>query len=226
MTSLEVKEQTGYAESTVQKYAALLGVKYYGTGRRKVYDWTEADVKKFCETIKNGEKRDHRGRPPQNTWERYQNYVFTNFEQLHEDVEKGFIDENFASFILDDYDIPNRTKVLLAWGARIEKRDNRAIIFIGNRLDGEDISDAYLYADDEGNIAAWGNDAEWWQQSVLWRYSGIFGTVNFSEIVSEIEKIKKTKLNTENSKPTNRWKEVRWVRKEDDEALEKMGRRK
>jgi hypothetical protein len=55
MTNKEVHKQTGYAESTVRKYAPILGVKFYGTGRRKVYDWTDADVERFQE--KCGKKR-------------------------------------------------------------------------------------------------------------------------------------------------------------------------
>ena len=58
MTTKEVKEKTGLGLSTVQKYASILDIKYYGTGSHKVYEWTEKDIKRLTASISK------QGRPP------------------------------------------------------------------------------------------------------------------------------------------------------------------
>ena len=58
MTTKEVSELTGFAENTVIKYARILGIVYFGTGRRKIYDWKKADIDRLKKSIGK------RGRPP------------------------------------------------------------------------------------------------------------------------------------------------------------------
>jgi hypothetical protein len=58
MTSKEISDQTGIALSTVLKYAGILEITHYGTGKRKVYDWKKSDIKKKKKSIGK------RGRPP------------------------------------------------------------------------------------------------------------------------------------------------------------------
>ena len=58
MTTKEVSELTGIAISTVCKYADILGIDYYGEGRRKVYDWKKTDIDSLKKSIGK------RGRPP------------------------------------------------------------------------------------------------------------------------------------------------------------------
>ena len=52
MNTKEVAEKTGVAERTVIKYACILKIKYYGEGRRKIYDWKESDIKKLIQSKK------------------------------------------------------------------------------------------------------------------------------------------------------------------------------
>jgi hypothetical protein len=62
MTTQEVANLTGYAKRTIQKYAELLKIKYYGTGMRKIYDWMEEDIKRFQSAILGADgARDRRG---------------------------------------------------------------------------------------------------------------------------------------------------------------------
>jgi len=61
LTTKEIAERTGLAERTVHKYAAILDIPFLGTGRRKVYLWTEADVLK----LKDAADKAKVGRPPQ-----------------------------------------------------------------------------------------------------------------------------------------------------------------
>jgi hypothetical protein len=58
MTTKEVADITGIALSTVLKYAVIMEITHYGTGRRKVYDWKKADIDRLKKTIGK------RGRPP------------------------------------------------------------------------------------------------------------------------------------------------------------------
>jgi hypothetical protein len=58
MTSQEISNQTGIALSTVLKYAGILQITYFGTGRRKVYDWRKSDIDRLKKSIGK------RGRPP------------------------------------------------------------------------------------------------------------------------------------------------------------------
>ena len=58
MTTKEVSELSGIAERTVIKYASILGIVYFGTGRRKIYDWKKADIDRLKKSIGK------RGRPP------------------------------------------------------------------------------------------------------------------------------------------------------------------
>jgi hypothetical protein len=57
MTSKEISDQTRIALSTVLKYAGILQITHYGTGRRKVYDWKKADIDRLKKSI------GRRGRP-------------------------------------------------------------------------------------------------------------------------------------------------------------------
>ena len=57
MTTKEVAEAAGIAESTAQKYASIIEVPYLGTGMRKIYDWRKADIDKLKKSIGK------RGRP-------------------------------------------------------------------------------------------------------------------------------------------------------------------
>jgi hypothetical protein len=62
MTNKEVSELTGFCNSTISKYAILLNVKFFGTGRHKIYQWTKADISRFKNSIKSSDgKRDKRG---------------------------------------------------------------------------------------------------------------------------------------------------------------------
>ncbi|MHB9291309.1 hypothetical protein Holit_00383 [Hollandina sp. SP2] len=64
MQSDEVAKLTGYSKSTVRKYAPLLAIKYLGSGRGKIYDWTQEDMHRFLTAIQGaGSRRDQRGRP-------------------------------------------------------------------------------------------------------------------------------------------------------------------
>ena len=58
MTSKQVRDITGLGLSTVNKYGHILGVKYYGEGRRKIYEWTEINIEALKESIQK------RGRKP------------------------------------------------------------------------------------------------------------------------------------------------------------------
>ena len=60
MSTKEIVERTGLAERTVHKYAVLLDIPYLGTGRRKTYLWTEADVPRLKEAMHAARV----GRPP------------------------------------------------------------------------------------------------------------------------------------------------------------------
>ena len=60
MTTKQVKEKTGIGLSTVLKYADILKIKYYGEGRRKVYDWQDADILRLKKALKEAKT----GRPP------------------------------------------------------------------------------------------------------------------------------------------------------------------
>jgi hypothetical protein len=62
MTTQEIAMATGYAHSTVKKYAMILQVKYYGNGHHKVYDWSASDVARFQSAILGADgARDRRG---------------------------------------------------------------------------------------------------------------------------------------------------------------------
>jgi hypothetical protein len=62
MTGKEVAKLTGYAERTVSKYAALIGVSHSGEGYHRTYTWQEADVERFLAAIGGtGGRRDRRG---------------------------------------------------------------------------------------------------------------------------------------------------------------------
>jgi hypothetical protein len=52
MTTKEVAALTGIAISTVLKYANILEVGYFGTGRRKVFEWKKSDVDRLKKTYK------------------------------------------------------------------------------------------------------------------------------------------------------------------------------
>jgi len=52
MDTQEVSALTGIAGRTVIKYAKLLEVAYYGTGRRKIYDWKKSDIDRLKKTYK------------------------------------------------------------------------------------------------------------------------------------------------------------------------------
>jgi len=58
MTTKEVSELTGIAERTIIKYASILGIAYFGTGRRKIYDWKKTDIERLKKSIGKP------GRPP------------------------------------------------------------------------------------------------------------------------------------------------------------------
>jgi len=58
MTTKEVSDKTGLGISTVLKYAEILGIEYLGTGRRKVYNWQEKQIKLLAKSIQK------RGRKP------------------------------------------------------------------------------------------------------------------------------------------------------------------
>jgi predicted transcriptional regulator len=58
MTTKEIAELTGIAESTVLKYAKTLNIKHLGDGYRKIYDWSKADAERLKKSIGK------RGRPP------------------------------------------------------------------------------------------------------------------------------------------------------------------
>jgi len=60
MTTKEAAEAAGLVESTGRKYAQILNIAYIGKDRRKEYQWTEADVERLKETVKNAKV----GRPP------------------------------------------------------------------------------------------------------------------------------------------------------------------
>jgi len=60
MTMKEVSELTGIAESTVRKYAPILGISYVGNGMHKVYIWKKSDIDKLKKSIGK------RGRPKAN----------------------------------------------------------------------------------------------------------------------------------------------------------------
>ena len=60
MTTKQVKDKTGIGLSTVLKYADLLKIKYYGEGRRKVYDWQNEDIPRLKKAMKEAKT----GRPP------------------------------------------------------------------------------------------------------------------------------------------------------------------
>ena len=47
MKSKEVAARYGVVEITVRKWAADNGVAFEGEGRRKTYQWTEGDCKRF-----------------------------------------------------------------------------------------------------------------------------------------------------------------------------------
>jgi len=57
MTTKEASELTGIAPSTVLKYAAILEISFFGTGRHKIYDWKKADIDRLKRSIGK------RGRP-------------------------------------------------------------------------------------------------------------------------------------------------------------------
>jgi hypothetical protein len=158
------------------------------------------------------------------TFERRQNYIFMGFEQLQKDVSDGFIDEGFAAFILDDFGVStrDRNRILLAWKSRIEEHDGKVSIFIGNRLEGKDISELYLYPDKEGKIypsivrldtidakIPKPNmlDSKIIKKSIIDEYTNVFGTGYFHEIIKQIEIIKKTEVNIPKNatKPTFWW---------------------
>jgi pimeloyl-CoA synthetase len=62
MTSDDISRLTGYSARTVIKYASILNIRYLGTGRRKIYDWTDSDIERFLEVIKGADgSRDRRG---------------------------------------------------------------------------------------------------------------------------------------------------------------------
>jgi hypothetical protein len=58
MTMIEAAGLAGCAESTARKYAPALNIEYFGTGRRKVYNWKESDIPRLKEIIRK------QGRPP------------------------------------------------------------------------------------------------------------------------------------------------------------------
>jgi hypothetical protein len=66
INSAEVAELTGYASTTVRKYAKILNIPYIGgDSRRKTYMWSEADIIRFREAIISPDgRRDKRGKPP------------------------------------------------------------------------------------------------------------------------------------------------------------------
>jgi len=47
----EVASLTGYAESTVRKYAPQLGIEYFGSGQHKVYNWKKADIDRLKKVV-------------------------------------------------------------------------------------------------------------------------------------------------------------------------------
>jgi len=51
MTMKEVASLTGYAESTVRKYAPQLGIEYFGSGQHKVYNWKKADIDRLKKVV-------------------------------------------------------------------------------------------------------------------------------------------------------------------------------
>jgi hypothetical protein len=55
---IEAAGLAGCAESTARKYAPVLKIEYFGTGRRKVYNWKQADIPRLKEIIGK------QGRPP------------------------------------------------------------------------------------------------------------------------------------------------------------------
>jgi DNA-binding MurR/RpiR family transcriptional regulator len=57
MTTQEVAEITGFAISTVCKYADILKIEHFGEGRRKIYNWKKTDVERLKKSIGK------RGRP-------------------------------------------------------------------------------------------------------------------------------------------------------------------
>ena len=57
MTTKEVALATGIAEPTVLKYAKILNITHYGTGRRKVFDWRNEDIEELRKSLGK------RGRP-------------------------------------------------------------------------------------------------------------------------------------------------------------------
>jgi excisionase family DNA binding protein len=58
MTTKEVAELTGIGLSTITKYAREFKITHYGEGRRKIYDWSKADIEKLKKAVKQV------GRPP------------------------------------------------------------------------------------------------------------------------------------------------------------------
>jgi DNA-binding transcriptional MerR regulator len=52
MTTKEVADITGIGLSTITKYAREFKIKHYGEGRRKIYDWSKADVEKLKQSVK------------------------------------------------------------------------------------------------------------------------------------------------------------------------------
>jgi hypothetical protein len=74
LQDLEVIEVTSYAGSTVRKYSAILQVKYYGIGRRKTYDWSDADVTRFLVAIQRWRLRPA-GRNPKKTSKNFKKNV-------------------------------------------------------------------------------------------------------------------------------------------------------
>jgi len=61
MTTKEVSELAGIAERTAHKYAVILNIPYVGTGRRKIYTWTDMDIDRLKKSIGKA------GRPPKDT---------------------------------------------------------------------------------------------------------------------------------------------------------------
>jgi hypothetical protein len=165
---------------------------------------SEAKARSSAENGKKG------GRPPLSTLQRRQNYQFTTFKQLQNDVSKGVIDGGFAAFILDDFGISDRNQILLAWRSRVEKIGGKSAIFTGNRLDGKDITKRYVFPTNEDKVDS-DSEIEWEKESILSEYTGTFGTTSFSEIASAIKTIQKAEIDTKNSKPTYWWEEVDWA---------------
>jgi len=52
MTTKEVHELTGIAVSTITKYAREFNIKHFGEGRRKIYDWSKADIERLKKSLK------------------------------------------------------------------------------------------------------------------------------------------------------------------------------